>query len=295
MKPKMHPTASRRSGFTLVELLVVIAIIAILAGLLLPALAKAQESAKATSCLGNMRQMMVMQVMYSNIYDGFLPFNYGGDGPWPWYERPVVDIPGQFRLNWIDPRDSNPNWAAIPAGTDTDSITKSMLAHGPLHNVKHGAWFVLLLELTEGNGDIFYCPAKPATGRVQPDYGQNRFVNQKSGGYSWDDQEPTESGLNESQIEKQSSTLLIYADSCYKDAEATQGGDPFGYIGYSMRLSHTKADASGSNFGPGNWHPSVGGDEGSFVAGHHAGNADIYDRVLYFNNGPLANDLWLID
>ena len=60
---------TRRTGFTLIELLVVIAIIAILAAILFPVFARAREKARQTSCLSNVKQVMLGIKMYCQDYD----------------------------------------------------------------------------------------------------------------------------------------------------------------------------------------------------------------------------------
>jgi prepilin-type processing-associated H-X9-DG protein/prepilin-type N-terminal cleavage/methylation domain-containing protein len=100
----------RGIGFTLVELLVVIAMIAILAGLLLPALSKAKTKATGTQCLSNLKQFAIAWTLYSDDHNDRVPPNLPGGNPMSWVDGSI-----------------NP-WAWTPDNTNTLYLSQSLLA-----------------------------------------------------------------------------------------------------------------------------------------------------------------------
>ncbi len=83
---------NRKKIFTLIELLVVIAIIAILAAMMLPALNKAREAAKASTCLNNLRQIGTAHAFYSDDYQDFIAagFQKTTKIAWPVFLTPYL-------------------------------------------------------------------------------------------------------------------------------------------------------------------------------------------------------------
>lgn len=143
-------------GFTLVELLVVIAVIAILAGLLLPALGSAKSKARGISCLSNLKQIGLAAQLYADESNDRLPYNMGAA------EIRQAVAQNQF-LNW---NSAIMDWEVEnPGNSNTSDNTNTVLL------IKGG-----IGPYTGRSAGVFHCPSDNILSDIQSHAGwQNRI------------------------------------------------------------------------------------------------------------------------
>lgn len=172
----------RNRGFTLIELLVVIAIIAVLVGLLLPAVQSARASARRIQCTNNARQIGLGIHLFAQLHQGGFPWTVhaGPDQSWVQSLKPFTEDVDEIRICPEDPRQQE--WLSgdrIGTSYVINDFVADPRVEGSTTNLEKLAETSKLIVLFEGSSQrgetddhvhcsSFYNPARVATGTVWP-------------------------------------------------------------------------------------------------------------------------------
>jgi prepilin-type N-terminal cleavage/methylation domain-containing protein len=174
---------ARRSAFTLIELLVVIAIIAILIGLLVPAVQQVREAAARTQCQNNLKQIGLAMMGYHDTYHNFPP-SFAKPSNWGWEVLIMPWLEQQPMYNTLNPLNTSislnantqlqmPLFLCPSDGTDVINVYLSHYGksnYAASEQVSDGGSAIRIGQITDGTSNTFMIGERDMKNQVAADW-----------------------------------------------------------------------------------------------------------------------------